>query len=709
MNSDISMLRTISEGLKAAKGYSPQQLMELKNEMIRNVFKVNPNIYSIWDSWEYSFLDPSWSKPYGRKAFTITNDGGNVVESFVDRSLDGDPILYANQKNNPCESAWEPYLDVYAEGKSEAKMMSTLSVPMMRNGRFIGLMAEDVTLDQFQSILEKIKPFEGTNAMLLSQSGTIAGHPNKSILAKNISQLKGLENHGAAIIDSIKAGRSCSLVAKDSAGVETYFSFAPIKVGRDNASVWALGISVPTGEIYAQNRGAFIVTLLVGLLGLAFLSIVVSILSKSITDPVKSITAMLNRMSRGELSDDMRINLNTSDELGDMGKAINRTLDGLIAKENFAGQIGQGHLDAKLELMSSDDRLGCSLLDMRNSLQQARVDEENRKMSDERQRWFAGCLANINEIIRDNAQDVEVLARSLVREVVLAVDANQGGIFLLNKQNEDDPIYEMKAAFAYNRDKLVSKSFRVGEGLLGACVAEKEKIYLREIPNNYIEITSGLGGANPRELLIVPFIHDNVVLGVIEIASFTSIEDYQQEMILKVSENVASAIASAQTSSMTNELLEQSKIQAEMMAAQEEEMRQNLEELRSTQEEAQRQSDQVAGMVQAFGKSVMWTEYDMKGRAVGASESMIGYLKISPEKIIGQSVIDELTKAGYSSVDVEALMNSIRCGASKRLVVERQVNGEPRRFEETFVPVYEGSSVVKVLKISYDISQFCLA
>jgi methyl-accepting chemotaxis protein/PAS domain-containing protein len=709
MNSDMSMLRTISEGLKAAKGYSPQQLMALKNEMIRNIFKVNPNIYSIWDSWEYSFLDPSWSKPYGRNAFTIINENGKISENVTDRSLDGDPPLYAVQKNYPRENAWEPYMDVYSEGKSEAKMMSTLSVPMMRDGKFIGLMAEDVTLDQFQAMLEKIKPFEGTNAMLVSQTGSIAGHPNKTILAKNISNIKGVEEHATAILDSVKAGLSCSFVAKDSLGVETYFSFAPIKVGRDNASTWALGISVPTGEIYAQNRGEFFITLLVGLLGLAFLSIVISILSKSITDPVKRITGMLDRMSRGELSADMHVQELTNDELGEMGDAINKTLDGLLHKERFAAQIGMGQLDAELELMSKDDLLGKSLVDMRNGLKKAKEDDELRKQHDERLRWSADSLASINEIIRKNNHDIDLLCSSLVREVVVAIDANQGGIFLLNDKDESDPIYEMKAAFAYNRQKLLKKSFKVGEGLLGTCVAEKEQIYLKELPNDYIEITSGLGGANPNNLFIVPFIHDGKVLGVIELASFKLIEDYQQELILKVAESVASAISSTQTNTITQELLEQSKMQAEMMAAQEEEMRQNMEELRSTQEEAQRQSDLIGGMIQAFGKSVMWTEYDPQGVVIGASESLLAHLNVTPEKIFGTQLEQELANGGYSHDDFARLWNSVKAGSPKRVVVERKVGGETRKFEESFTPVYEGSTVAKVLKVSHDITAYCMA
>lgn len=709
MNSDMSMLRTISEGLKAAKGYSPVQLMALKDEMIRNIFKGNPNVYSIWDSWEYTFLDPSWSKPYGRKSFTITNDGGKIIESTAERSLDGDPPLYAIQKNNPRENAWEPYLDVYAQGKSEAKMMSTLSVPMMRDGKFIGIMAEDITLDQYQAMLEKIKPFEGANAMLVAQSGSIAGHPNKTILAKNISNLKGIGDYAATILDSVKAGHLCSFVAEDSLGVETYFSFAPIKVGRDDASTWAFGISVPTGEIYAQNRGAFLITLLVGVLGLAFMSIVISVLSKSITDPVKRITGMLNRMSRGELSAEMRVQHITNDELGEMGDAINKTLDGLIHKERFAEEIGKGQLDTNLELMSEDDLLGKSLVNMRDSLKKADEEEAVRKQNDERRRWFADSLAKINEVIRKNNHDIDLLCKTLVKEVVVAIDANQGGIFLLNDENEQEPIFELRSAFAYDRYKLMQRSFMVGEGLLGACVAEKEQVYLKEIPNDYIKITSGLGGANPNNLLVVPFIHDGKVLGVIEVASFKLIEDYQQELILKMAESVASAISFAQTNSITQELLEQSKLQAEMMAAQEEEMRQNLEELRSTQEEAQRQHDQVSGMIEAFGKLVMWTDYDTKGNAIGASDSLLAHLSLTHEKLIGVSLAKEFADNGYSIDEFNQLWTSVKAGSSRTIVMKRKVGNETRTFEEVFTPVYEGSKLLKVLKVSHDITAYCMA
>ena len=704
LNSDMALLRTLANSTELDHLYSGNQLLEVKNAMIRNVFKHNPQIYSLWDSWEYSYLKPGWDKPYGRSAFTIWNENGTTKESVTERSLDGDPEIYARQKALIKENAFEPYKDVYADGKAEAKMMSSLAVPMTRGGKFIGIMAEDITLDQFQSVLESIKPFDDANAMLISQNGTIAGYPDKRMLDKSVLSLLGEEASKKGLADSLAAGSRISFTLEDSTGTMQYYAFAPIHIGRDGASVWSLGISVPVKTIYAQTNKSFFFSILVGLAGLLIIWFVALLLSKSITEPMKKITGLLNRMSKGELSADMRVSLTTKDEIADMGEAINRTLDGLIQKEKFCAHIGKGLLDSELSLISDDDQLGKSLLEMRNDLKRAKDDDDRRKVFDERRRWFAESLASINETIRRFSNDVDQLCHNLIKQIVLAVDANQGGVFLLNESDPMDVQYELKAAFAYNRYKLLNKSFRVGEGLLGACVAEKEEVYLRELPSEYIEITSGLGGANPRNLLIVPFIHEGKVLGVIELASFSTIEDHQKDLVLKVAESVASAISFAQTNAITQQLLEQSKIQAEMMSAQEEEMRQNLEELRSTQEEAQRRHNEMDGILEAFGKSVMWAEFDLAGNAASMSEALLNKLGLSHDKLVGINAFKDIesdASAGFSM-----LWESVKAGNVKRTTVRRKVGGKVLVFDEMLSPIYFSGSIVKILKVSYDVTEY---
>jgi GAF domain-containing protein len=134
----------------------------------------------------------------------------------------------------------------------------------------------------------------------------------------------------------------------------------------------------------------------------------------------------------------------------------------------------------------------------------------------------------------------------------------------------------------------VNKQIAVGEGLLGQAYLEKDTIYLTDIPAGYLQITSGLGEANPACLLIVPLKTQDSVEGVLEIASFREFEDHEIAFVEKLAESIAAAIASVRINERTQNLLQEARQQAEELRSQEEEMRQNMEELVATQEEMKR-------------------------------------------------------------------------------------------------------------------------
>jgi len=224
--------------------------------------------------------------------------------------------------------------------------------------------------------------------------------------------------------------------------------------------------------------------------------------------------------------------------------------------------------------------LGNSLIIMQKNLKRAADDENKRKAEDFQRNWTSQGLARFGELLRQSSADIKTLSFIIIKNIVQYLNANQGGLFIINDSEE---CVELVAAFAYDRKKIVQKTLKKNEGLIGRCIMENETIFLTDIPENYIEITSGLGDAAPRCLLLVPLVANEVIYGVIEIASFKVLEKYQINFIEKIGESIASTILNAKTNMNTARLLQESQEKSEKLADQEEVMRQTMQQMQAKQ------------------------------------------------------------------------------------------------------------------------------
>lgn len=200
--------------------------------------------------------------------------------------------------------------------------------------------------------------------------------------------------------------------------------------------------------------------------------------------------------------------------------------------------------------------------------------------------WVSEGLTRMNNLLRDHT-DRQTMCDRVLSEIVHSVKANQGGLFLADQEN-GQTILTLQSCYAYERKKYLNKRIPVGEGLLGQVYLERDHIYLTNLPENYVNITSGLGKTLPRSLLIMPLIVNEEVEGVLEIASFQPLDPHQIGFIRTVSESIAATVRSTRINEQTKILLEASQQQSEEVRAQEEELRQNMEEMQATQEQSDR-------------------------------------------------------------------------------------------------------------------------
>ena len=172
----------------------------------------------------------------------------------------------------------------------------------------------------------------------------------------------------------------------------------------------------------------------------------------------------------------------------------------------FINRLIHDDMETEVSELISSDKIGKSLINLQENLSNNKEEQERRKKEDDQRNWVSEGLARFSEILRKDNDNIHELSYNVISNLVKYMKANQGGFFIISEEGKANKYLEQTACYAYDRKKFANKRVEWGEGLIGTCVLEKQTIYLTEIPDSYMEITSGLGKANPKSLLIVPLI-----------------------------------------------------------------------------------------------------------------------------------------------------------------------------------------------------------
>ncbi|MCI0751352.1 MAG: GAF domain-containing protein, partial [Flammeovirgaceae bacterium] len=303
--------------------------------------------------------------------------------------------------------------------------------------------------------------------------------------------------------------------------------------------------------------------------------------SNVLTSVIKEIRTTMRQLAEGIFP--APLSVRSTEEIGQTKTAINQFLERLKIATTYAEKLGSGELHALYDERYHDDVLAKALVTMQKKLAEAEANQAKTN-------WHNEGAARFNEILKSEAGNMSALGDSILKVLIEYLQANQGALYVINKEEK---CFQRIATYAYGKKKFVDEQIDLESGLTGQCAMEGETIYLKEVPKEYVKITSGLGQATPQSVLIVPLKVREEVNGVIELASLKVFDAHHISFVEKIAENIASILSGHQTALQTKRLLQESQHRAEALAQQEEEMRQNAEELQATQEEMERQRRQM--------------------------------------------------------------------------------------------------------------------
>jgi HAMP domain-containing protein/signal transduction histidine kinase/DNA-binding response OmpR family regulator len=200
------------------------------------------------------------------------------------------------------------------------------------------------------------------------------------------------------------------------------------------------------------------------------------------------------------------------------------------------------------------------------------------------QDWLKTNLAKFSRMLQGQ-KDLLTVGRLILSELAPVVSAQQGVFYIMDtiKQDDtskqDDPSLRLLASYAYKARKNVDNRFKLGEGLVGQCALEKEKILLTEVPADYVTITSGLGEARPLNIIVLPVVFEGQVKAVMELASFDRFSPTHATFLDQLTESIGIVLNTIEANMRTEDLLKQSQSLARELQSQQEELQQTNAEL----------------------------------------------------------------------------------------------------------------------------------
>ena len=221
------------------------------------------------------------------------------------------------------------------------------------------------------------------------------------------------------------------------------------------------------------------------------------------------------------------------------------------------------------------------------------------------QDWLKTNLAKFSRMLQGQ-KDLNTVGRLILSELAPVVRAQHAVFYVLDSIKEAQRL-NLLASYAAQGQNRTRKNIELGEGLIGQCALEKDKILLSNVPSNHVRISTGLGDSAPQNILVLPVIFEGQVRGVLELASLDGFNSTHQAFLDQLTESIGIVINTIEANMRTEDLLTQSQSLAQELQSRQLELQQTNQELQQKarllvhqNEEVERKNQEVEQARQAL-------------------------------------------------------------------------------------------------------------
>ncbi|MFJ9853944.1 HAMP domain-containing protein [Streptomyces sp. NPDC101150] len=222
-------------------------------------------------------------------------------------------------------------------------------------------------------------------------------------------------------------------------------------------------------------------------------------------------------------------------------------------------------------------------------------------LANEEQDWLKGNLARISGLMQGR-RDLKDVATLIMSELSPAVSAQHGAFFLAAQPDSQEigadggeaGAYELRlmGSYGYAMGGMPT-TFKPGETLIGTAAEEGRTILVENVPSGYLKIASGLGEAPPANVIVLPVLFEDKVLGVIELASFQPFTQIQKDFLSQIAEMIATSVNTISVNTKTEVLLKQSQELTEQLKERSGELESRQKALELSNSELEEKAEQL--------------------------------------------------------------------------------------------------------------------